>query len=134
MSWITKQQWHILMNINNLLLSGFGKTYFWMVLNNKMVEKQQFKGIEASKDAHLLSKIHLVLIIDEINMWTTKKPSQKNNSDIIVMRVSDWLKWLDLFKISSLMSQFSTNQRTLSVFCCFLFAVLDNCWSTTPTF
>ena len=60
-------------------------------------------------------------------MWTSEKPSQKNKSDITVIWVSDWFKWIDLFKISSLMSQFSTNKRTLSVFCCFLFAVFNNC-------
>ena len=31
-------------------------------------------------------------------------------------------------------SQFSTNKGTLSVFCCFLFAFFNNCWSTTPSF
>ena len=65
-------------------------------------------------------------IIVVIITWTSEKPSQKNNSDITVIWVSDWFKWVDLFKISSLMSQFSTNKRTLSVFCCFLFAVFSN--------
>ena len=60
-------------------------------------------------------------------MWTSEKPSQKNKSDITVIWVSDWLKWVDLLKISSLMSQFSTDERTLSMFCCFLFAVFNNC-------
>ena len=41
---------------------------------------------------------------------------------------------LCLCKISSMMSQFSTNKRTISVFCCYLFAVFNNCWSTTPSF
>ena len=40
----------------------------------------------------------------------------------------NWFKWANLLKISSLMSQCSTNERTLSVFCCFLFAVFINCW------
>ena len=35
------------------------------------------------------------------------------------MWVSDWFKWVDLFKIWGLMSQFSTNKRTLSVFVVF---------------
>ena len=37
---------------------------------------------------------------------------------------------LCLCKISSMMSQFSTNKRTFFLFCCFLFAVFNNCWST----
>ena len=52
------------------------------------------------------------LIIIVIITWPTEKLPQKNNSDITVFRVTDWLKWLNLFKISSLMSQFSTNKRT----------------------
>ena len=60
-------------------------------------------------------------------MWPSEKSSQKNNSDITVIWVSKWFKWANLFKISSLMSQFPTNKRTLSLFCCFLFAVFNNC-------
>ena len=60
-------------------------------------------------------------------MWTSGKPSQKNKSDITVFWVSDWFKWVDLFKILSLMSKFSTNERTLSVFHCFMLAVFNNC-------
>ena len=41
---------------------------------------------------------------------------------------------LCLCKISSLMSQFSTNKRTFSVFRCCQFAVFNNCWSTTLRF
>ena len=66
-----------------------------------------------------------VLISVVIISWTSEKPSQKK-SDITVIWVSDWLKWVNLFKISSLESQFSTNRRTLSVFCCFLFAIFNN--------
>ena len=69
-----------------------------------------------------------------IIMRTSEKSWQKDKSDITVIWVSDWFKWIDLLKISSLMSQFSINKRTLSVFCCFLFAVFNNCWYTTSTF
>ena len=56
--------------------------------------------------------------------------------------VPKWVKFntvirsngLCLCKIPSLMSQFSTNQRTFSLFSCFLSAVFNNCWSTTPNF
>ena len=56
--------------------------------------------------------IQINFIIVVIITWTTEKPSQKNNSDITNIWVSDWFKWLNLFKISSVMSEFSTNKRT----------------------
>ena len=60
--------------------------------------------------------------------WTREKPSEKkNNSDITVIWVSNWFKWASLFKISSLIWQFPTNKRTISLFCCFLFDVFNNC-------
>ena len=34
------------------------------------------------------------LIIIVINMWSSEKPSQKNNSDIRVIRVSDLFRWV----------------------------------------
>ena len=60
----------------------------------------------------LLGFLVFVVITVVIITWPTEKPSQKNNSDIKVFRVTDWLKWFNLFKISSLMSQFLTNKRT----------------------
>ena len=87
---------------------------------------------------HYLGQSNLVFypffIIVVIIMRPREKPWEKNNSDNAVIWVSNWFKWANLFKISSLMSQFSTNKRTLSMFCCFLFAVFKNCWSTTPSF
>ena len=68
---------------------------------------------------------HIIIVV--IIMCTSEKHSQNNNSDITVIWVSDWFKWANLFKISSSMSQFSTNKRTLSVICCFLFAVFNIC-------
>ena len=76
------------------------------------------------------------IIIVVIITKTSEKPSQKiinkknndndNNSYITFIWASDWSKWVDLLKISNLMSQFSTNKRTLSVFCYFLFAVITH--------
>ena len=57
-------------------------------------------------------------IIVVIITWPSEKPSQKKT----------------LIKISSMVSQFSTNKRTISVFCCYLFAVFNDCWPTTPSF
>ena len=68
-----------------------------------------------------------LIIIVVIITWPSEKSSEKNNSDITVIWVCDWFKLVDLFKISSLMSQFSTYKRILSVFGCFLFAVFHDC-------
>ena len=76
----------------------------------------------------------LIVIMVVIFMWTSEKPSQKSNPDITVIWVSDWFKWVDLFKILGLMSQFSTNKRTLSEFCCFLLAVFNDCSHANSSF
>ena len=39
-------------------------------------------------------KQHRPFIIVVIITWTSEKPSQKNNSDITVIRVSDSFKWV----------------------------------------
>ena len=54
----------------------------------------------------------------------SEKPLQKSQSDITVIWVRDWFKWVDLFKISSLMSQFSTNKRIFSEFCYLRFSII----------
>ena len=74
---------------------------------------ESFKSIIA-----LLFKWHIIIIV--IIMWPTEKPSQKNYSDITVFRVTDWLKWLNLFKISSLTSVFNQQKN---IICVFLFSV-----------
>ena len=65
----------------------------------------------STQQSYHIPPAHPIIIVVIIT-WPTEKPSQKNNYDITVFRVTDWLKWLNLFKISSLMSQFSTNKRT----------------------
>ena len=67
------------------------------------------------------------IIIVVITTWPREKPSEKNNSVSQLSGSVIGSNGLCLCKISSLISQFSTNQRTLSVFCCFLFAVFNNC-------
>ena len=42
--------------------------------------------------------------------WPREKPSEKNKSDITVIWFCNWFKWANLSKISTLMSQFSTNK------------------------
>ena len=81
----------------------------------------------SDKGASLLRGNSPVIIIVVIITWPSEKPSQKKNSDITVIWASYWFKWANLFKISSMVSQFSTNERTSSVLCCFLFAVFNNC-------
>ena len=73
-------------------------------------------------------------IIVVIMTWPREKPSEKNNFDITVIWFSNWFKWANLLKISSLKSQFSTNKRTLSAFCCLLFAVFIKCLYTASSF
>ena len=68
------------------------------------------------------SLVRLIIVV--IITWPSEKPPQKSNSDITVIWVSDWFKWLNLFKISSLMSEFSTNKSIiiyvlLFSVCCF---------------
>ena len=76
---------------------------------------------------HRLFIIVVTFIIVVISTWTRQRcqlPNERYTHKSQLLICSNGLK---LFKISSLMSQFSTNKRTLSVFCCFLFAVFNNC-------
>ena len=82
----------------------------------------------------LCSKFVVPIIIVVIIMWTSEKPSQKNNSDFTVIWVSDWFKWVNFMQnpehdvtVSYTVSQLASNERHLSVFCCFLFAVFNDC-------
>ena len=75
-----------------------------------------------------LFKLFVIIVV--IITWPSEKPSQKNNSDITVIWVSDWFKWVNLMQnlehdvtVSYMVSQLASNERQLSVFCCFLFAV-----------
>ena len=54
--------------------------------------------------------------------------------DVTVFRVSDWCSWVNLCKISNMISCFSAIQRSLSVFCFFMFAVFINCWYARSSF
>ena len=74
----------------------------------------------------LIETIIIVVIIT----WPSEKPQQKNNSDITVIWVSDWFKWVMFMQnfehgvtVSYMMSQLASNEIQGSVFCCFLFAV-----------
>ena len=67
------------------------------------------------------------IIIVVIITWPTEKPSKKKNSDITVFRVSDSFKWLMFMQNFEHGVTVSTNKRTMSVFCCYLFAVFNNC-------
>ena len=80
----------------------------------------------------LLECINIVVIIT----WPSEKPSQKKKQTLKSQLSGPLIRsnGLCLWKISSLLSQFSINQRTFSLFCCFLFAVFNNCWSTAPSF
>ena len=99
------------------------------------MEKSTYHIYLLSSVAPVKAHTHIgTLIIVVIIMWSREKPSEKENSDITVIWVCDWFKWANLFKISSLMSQFLTNQRALSLFCCFLFAVFNNSRLTAPGF
>ena len=76
------------------------------------------------KKGDLLPNLLLIVVIIT---WPSEKPSKKKT---LTSQLSGPLirsNWLNLFKISSMMSQFSTNKRTISVFCCYLFAVFNNC-------
>ena len=67
-------------------------------------------------------------------MWPVEKPSQKNNSDITVIRVSDSFKWVLFMQNFEQDVTVFNHSGSLSVFCCFLFAVFNNCWYTAPSF
>ena len=74
------------------------------------------------------------IIIVVIITWPREKPSEKKNSDITVIWVSDWFKWVNFMQnlehdvtVSYMMSQLASNERQVSVFCCLLFAVFNNC-------
>ena len=63
-------------------------------------------------------------------MWSKKKFQQKSEPDITGFRTSDWLTRVYLMQnlehgvtVSNMMSQFTSNDRQVSVFCCFLFVV-----------
>ena len=62
------------------------------------------------------------------NYVVKRKTFRKNNSDIIVIWVCDWFKWANLFKISSLMSQFqpiNEHYRCFVVFCLMFLITVD---------
>ena len=74
-----------------------------------------------------LFEVLFVLIIVVIITWPSEKLHQKMN---LTSQLSGPLiisNGLCLCKISSMMSQFSTNKRTFFVFCCFLLAVFNKC-------
>ena len=61
---------------------------------------------------------YIKLIIVVIITWTGEKFQLQNEHYITGIRVADSSNGLNLFQISSMMSQFSTNKRTLCVLCC----------------
>ena len=68
------------------------------------------------------------------NYAVKRKTFRKKNSDIIVIWVSDWFNWVNFMQnlehdvtVSYMMLQLGSNERQLSVFCCFLFAGFNNC-------
>ena len=93
-------------------------------------KSEKMKHWKRERNSIPLDPIIIVVIIT----WPSEKPSQKKT---LTSQLSGPLirsNGLCLCKISSMVSQFSTNKRTISVFCCYLFAVFNNCWSTTPSF
>ena len=66
------------------------------------------------------------LIIVVIIMWTSEKPSKKNNSDISVIWVSDWFEWVDLFKSQAWCHSFQPTKEHYLCFVvfCLLFSII----------
>ena len=119
----SKTDWH-----SNSIWTTLWQVLIWFTAESFTWSKNGFRlGPEGPGFSHFI----IVVIIT----W----PSEKLHKKIITLtsQLSEPVirsNGLCLCKISSLMSQFSTNQRTFSLFRCFLFAVFNNCWSTAPSY
>ena len=80
-------------------------------VNTKKIKKKRF-----------IENFIVIVII----MWVCEKYLEQNEHDVTVFRVSDWIQWAELSKISDMMSGFSTIESPLSVFCCSLSVVINN--------
>ena len=78
--------------------------------------------------------VHVIIII-VIIMWTTEKPSQKNNK--LTSQLSGSVigsNGLIYSKSRAWCHSFQPVKELYLCFCCFRLAVFNNCWSTTTSF
>ena len=123
----------IIMKSKNIKLNIFYSTLLAIILAINDIERTVMfwfpdHGLRDFRDLHNTNWEVLIIVV--IITWTTEKPSQNYNSDITVIWLSDWFKWVNFMQnlehgvtVCYMMSQLASNEIQESVFCCFLFAV-----------